>query len=93
MSQEKEELIRKVKGIIVESLELDIDPADIEDDEVLFGGQYDLDSFSTLVLIAALEEAFGIEVEDDDLTGEFIESVASVAGYIKRRLEQEQAPV
>ena len=59
-----------------------MDPAEIPDDEELFGGGMDLDSMATLEIIAAIEEAFGITVEDDELTAELFDSVEVLAEYV-----------
>ncbi len=57
----------RVKTLLVQVLQIDIDPEDIADDEPLFGDGLDADSMLSLELISAIEEAFGIEVTDDEL--------------------------
>lgn len=77
-----ESLKVQIKCLIVTALELDVDPAEIPDDEALFGGGMDLDSMATLEIIAAIEEEFGITVEDAELTAELFESVEALAEYV-----------
>ena len=79
----------QIKCLILAALGLDIDPVEIPDDEVLFGGGMDLDSMATLEIVAAIEEAFGIMVEDDELTAELFDSVETLAEYVatKRRAD------
>ena len=79
----------QIKCLIVAALGLDIDPVEIPDDEVLFGGGMDLDSMATLEIVSAIEEAFGIMVEDDELTAELFDSVETLAEYVatKRRAD------
>ena len=79
----------QIKCLIVAALGLDIDPAEIPDDEVLFGGGMDLDSMATLEIVAAIEEGFNITVEDDELTAELFDSVETLAEYVatKRRAD------
>ena len=72
----------QVKCLIVTALELDVDPAEIPDDETLFGGGMYLDSVATLEILAAIEEEFGITVEDDELTAELFDSVGMLAEYV-----------
>lgn len=71
-----------IKCLIVAALGLDVDPAEISDDETLFGGSMELDSMATLEIVAAIEEAFGITVEDDELTAELFDSVETLAEYV-----------
>ena len=62
-----ERVATRVKTLLVQVLQIDIDPEDIADDEPLFGDGLDADSMLSLELISAIEEAFGIEVTDDEL--------------------------
>lgn len=71
----------QIKHLIVAALGLDVDPTEIPDDEALFGGM-ELDSMATLEIVAAIEEEFGITVEDDELTVELFGSVETLAEYV-----------
>lgn len=75
-------LKEQIKCLIVAALGLDVNPAEISDDETLFGEGMDLDSMATLEIVAAIEEAFGITVEDDELTAELFDSVETLAEYV-----------
>jgi len=70
-----ERVATRVKTLLVQVLQIDIDPEDIADDEPLFGDGLDADSMLSLELISAIEEAFGIEVTDDELRVEMFEYV------------------
>ena len=70
-----ERVATRVKTLLVQVLQIDIDPEDIADDEPLFGDGLDADSMLSLELISAIEEAFGIEVTDDELRVELFEHV------------------
>ncbi len=70
-----ERVATRVKTLLVQVLQIDIDPEDIADDEPLFGDGLDADSMLSLELISAIEEAFGIEVTDDELRVELFEYV------------------
>ena len=70
-----ERVATRVKTLLVQVLQIDIDPEDIADDEPLFGDGLDADSMLSLELISAIEEAFGIEVTDDELRVEMFDYV------------------
>ena len=74
-------LKEQIKRLIVAALGLDVDPAEIPDDEALFGGM-ELDSMATLEIVAVIEEEFGITVGDDELTVELFGSVETLAEYV-----------
>lgn len=73
----------RIKRMLVQTLDLRIDPEEIEDDEMLFGGGLGLDSAATLEIVVGLEEEFGIEVEDEDLRVELFDSVKALAEYVR----------
>ena len=90
MSKTVAEIKNELKELVVESLELDIDPNDIEDTESLFGGYLRLDSVGTLTLTTAIEDEFDLEIEDEDLTAELFASVNSLAEYINEKVTVKQ---
>ena len=75
----------RIKRMIVERLDLKIEPEDIEDEEMLFGGGLGLDSVATLEIVVGLEEEFGIEVLDEELRVELFDSVRSLADYVRKK--------
>lgn len=62
----RQELCAQMKGLLVERLALDLDPAKIGDDQPLFGRGLELDSIDTLELAMAVEESYGVTITDDD---------------------------
>lgn len=72
---------QSLKELIVERLFLDIGPEEIETDEAL--SEYGVDSFLLLELIVALEEMFGIQFEQSDITSETLRSVATLTELIR----------
>ena len=54
-------------------------------DTGLFGELPELDSLGVVELAAALEYCFGIEIDDEDFTGEVFETVGSLTDFIASR--------
>ena len=72
-----EELELEVKTLIVDALKLeDIEPAEIDSEEPLFGEGLGLDSIDALELGVALRKAFGIKI--DSVTDEVKQHFANV---------------
>lgn len=65
-ARQRQQLCAEVKGLLVERLVLDVDPAHIGDDQPLFGRGLELDSIDTLELAMAVEERYGVMITDDD---------------------------
>ena len=76
----------QIKQLIVRILELEVAPDEIPDDETLFGDGLAADSIVLLEIIAALEEEFGFEIDDDDLRVELFNSVDSIAAYVRVKI-------
>lgn len=68
---------RKIKEIINEILDMDID---IKEDENL--ALYGLDSMGTMKLIVGLEQVFGIAINEDDLLLENFETINKICSIV-----------
>jgi acyl carrier protein len=55
-------------------------------DTLLFGSLPELDSLALVELITVIEERFGLEMDEDDITAEVFESVGSLAAHIDEQL-------
>tara|TARA_Y100000588_G_scaffold146595_1_gene160428 strand:+ start:759 stop:1070 length:312 start_codon:yes stop_codon:yes gene_type:complete len=80
-------LTQRVKRIIVQALQLDIAPDAIDEDELLFGAGLGAESVAALEVVFALEEEFGIEVDDEELQIELFDSVRAITAYVALKLE------
>ena len=81
-----EELIERLKGQIIEALNLeDMTPGDIDSDAALFGDSgLGLDSIDALELILILERDYGLKMAQGEGT-EVFRSVRTIAQYITDR--------
>jgi acyl carrier protein len=78
----------EIKKLIVDKLELNIKPGEIEDNEILFGGGLGLNSISSITLIVEIEIFFKIEISDDDLTLDLFDSVEKLALYVSDKINK-----
>ncbi len=79
-----EGLEAEIKSLIVEALDLeDVAPDEIETDAPLFVEGLGLDSIDALELAMALEEQYGVTIDDDpDRNQEIFASVKSLAHFV-----------
>jgi len=54
----------------------------------LLGRGVGIDSIEALALAIAIEEEFGIEVDDADMTAALFETLGGLADYVRRRLAE-----
>ncbi|MCJ8208146.1 phosphopantetheine-binding protein [Mucilaginibacter sp. RS28] len=83
---EKEALKQQLKEQIIKFLNLtDLTPADIADDEPLFGDGLGLDSIDSLELIVLLKKEYGITIKDPKDGRKVLTDVNSMADYIEQQ--------
>jgi acyl carrier protein len=76
-------VVGDVKRLIIDSLQLDLEPAEISEDCPLFGFGLGLDSIDALTLVVAVEAGFDIDVADEDV--HVLSSVNAVADFVLAR--------
>jgi acyl carrier protein len=74
-----------VRNLIVEALGLWGTRADIDADTELFGSLPELDSLAIVQVVTEIEDRFGFEFSEEDITGDVFETVGSLAAYVDRQ--------
>lgn len=74
----------RLKEMMVEHLMLQLTPADIGDDQALFGPEsLGLDSVDALQLVVALEKHFGLKIPDAEAAKGVLQSVNAIAAAVE----------
>ncbi len=82
------ELCEHLKGLVIDTLKLeDISIEEIADDAPLFGDGLGLDSIDALELVVAIEKAFDVVIEDENVGKTAFASIATLANFIKEKCE------
>ena len=84
---EQTEVTRRVKEAVVRGLGLQVLPAELGDDDALFGAGTGADPVACLEIVLALEEEFAIRIEDEELHAAIFDSVRSLAELVQRTVE------
>jgi len=83
--EQNTELKEKLKSQIILFLNLtDLTPADIKDDEPLFGDGLGLDSIDSLELIVLLKREYGINIQDPKVGRKVLTDINTMADYIEQ---------
>ncbi len=78
-------LIAELKSKMIQTLSLErVQPADIKDDQPLFGTGLGLDSIDALEIVALLEQDYGIRIEERAVADKAFASVRALAEFVSR---------
>jgi acyl carrier protein len=72
----------EVKATLIDVLSLGDAGQRLTADSPLLGSLPELDSMAVVSLIGALEERFGIAIDDDDLSASTFETLGSLADFV-----------
>ncbi|MFC5552242.1 acyl carrier protein [Massilia aerilata] len=74
--------LNEVKTILIDVLNLGAAGQSLDADSPLLGSLPELDSMAVVTLIGALEDHFGIVVDDDDISASTFETLGSLAAFV-----------
>ncbi len=80
-----EELIKEIKRRLVENLQLNLSPEEIETDAPLFDEGLGLDSLDVLELVVMMDRDYGINIVNMDEGKKAFVSVRGIAEYITEK--------
>ncbi|MFL6707131.1 MAG: acyl carrier protein [Massilia sp.] len=80
--------LEEVKNIVADVLSLGDQRASLTADSGLLGAIPELDSMAVVNLITALEEHFGITVDDDEIGASTFETLGTLANFVEQKLAQ-----
>ena len=75
-----------VKSVVVEILGIEDRAASVDASTPLLGSMPELDSMAVVELVAALETRFGVTIDDDDVTAEAFETLASLTELVESKV-------
>jgi acyl carrier protein len=76
-------LVDRLRELIVETLNLDVAPTDIDPTRPLMEAGHDLDSVDVLELVVAIETEFGLAIEAQEVGRETFDSVNTLAAFVE----------
>ena len=78
--------LEDVKAVLGRALQLGDKAKKFDAATGLFGNIPEFDSMAVVTVVAALEERFGIVVEDDEISAEIFETVGSLARFVDGKI-------
>jgi len=78
------DLKRYLKQMIIKELRLiDVTPEDIDDDDVLFGDKFGLDSIDAIEVVHQLKKEFGVEIKDMKEGRPILQSINTISAFVE----------
>jgi len=75
-------ILTEVKNLLIDVLNLGDAGQTLDADSPLLGSLPELDSMAVVTLIGALEDHFGIVIDDDDISASTFETLGSLAAFV-----------
>jgi acyl carrier protein len=78
--------LEEVRNVLSDVLALKERKNSLDEDSPLLGAIPELDSMAVVNLLTALEEYFGIAIEDDEINATAFETLGSLARFVEEKL-------
>lgn len=82
----KENVKDSIKKIVVEVLNLEIPVSELFEDSLIEA--YGVNSVDALEILIHVENAFDIEIDEDDLNAELINSISNLEAYVSKKIDE-----
>ena len=79
-------VLDEVKGVLRDVLQLGGQADGLDESSPLLGALPEFDSMAVVSVIAAMEERFGFEVDDDEISAEMFETVGGLCDFVREKI-------
>jgi acyl carrier protein len=80
-----ESTFNEVRTLVATTLGIEDRASGLHEATQLIGGLPEFDSMAVVHVVTAIESRFGIEFDDDDITGELFETLGGLAEFVDSR--------
>lgn len=78
--------LQETKAIVAGILQVGSRLNSLDRDDLLLGGIPEFDSMAVVTLLTTLEESYGIEIADDEVSAENFETLGTLQDFINSKL-------
>lgn len=75
-----------IKSMLRETLQLGSRADAFEPSTPLFGSVPEFDSMAVVAIVTAIEDQFGVTVEDDEISADVFETVGALSNFVETKL-------
>lgn len=80
--------LEEVRNILSDVLSLGVRKNTLGENSALLGAIPELDSMAVVNVITAMEEHFGITVDDDEISAETFDTLGSLTRFVEQKLAE-----
>ncbi len=81
LAASRAEILQAIKEELVERLELEVRPEDIDDDTFLFGGGLSLDSIDSMEIIIGMQSRFDVMIPEGEVAP--LRTINTLADFVQ----------
>lgn len=78
--------VQEVKQLLDDTLELGDRVQEFDESTLLLGDLPELDSMAVVTLVTAIEDQYGVLVEDDEISAETFETLGNLVAFVDQKL-------
>jgi acyl carrier protein len=76
-----------IRSVLADTLQLGARAKALDSDSALLGSLPELDSMAVVAVITALEERFGIVVDDDEITADTFATLGTLTAFVTDKIK------
>ena len=80
-------VLEEVKAVLAQTLQLGDKSKHFNAATGLFGSIPEFDSMAVVTVVTAIEDRFGITIEDDEITAEIFETLGNLARFVEAKID------
>jgi acyl carrier protein len=81
-------MLQEVRSVVASTLQLGARANDLSASSPLLGAIPELDSMAVIALLTALEDRFGIAIDDDDVSAENLKTLGALVQFVEGKLSR-----
>ncbi|MFK8030992.1 MAG: acyl carrier protein [Gammaproteobacteria bacterium] len=74
-----------VRTILIQTLQLDEADTELDEDTELLGNIPEMDSMAVVTILTALEEQFGFDIDDAEMSAETFETLGTLVEFVEQK--------
>jgi len=79
-------VLEEIRAVLSEALQLGDRADNFTDSTPLLGSVAEFDSMAVVTVLTLLEERFGLDIDDDEISAEIFETVGSLRSFVEQKV-------